>query len=248
MKKLLLILRSRRGDLLVDAMVGAVVVGIIVAVTAGTLVIMGQTSINNSQNTARTITLNNVVSDQLPQAGVLTGTPVVTETKVLDKSVDVAVWKTVDATAGITTLYARTAKANNSNPGECRTANVKATTGCLVTSTRLINDIGGVEVAEIKLVAGSGTVKLKTAAKVPAAVKEVRYVFKVSESPAGESSLTFTSDSTGTAFSVPIPPGKTGYFYGSLELPETATNISLTPSGPVKFDDTSFLMYGAPNE
>lgn len=249
MKKLLLILRSRRGDLLVDSMVGAVVVGIIIAVTAGTLVIMGKTSVNNSQNTARTIMLNNAISDQLPQAGALTGAPVITQAKVLDKTVDIAVWKKTDPAAGITTVYARTAKANNTAPEECRSAESAATGGCLLVSTRLTDDVGGMSVAAIKLINGSGSVKLKTETKVQPEVGEVRYVFKVTDSPAGtSSSLTFTSDATGTEFTVPIPAGKTGYFYGSLELPETATNISLTPSGPVKFDDTSFLMYGAPNE
>lgn len=245
MKKLLLILRSRRGDLLVDSMIGAVVVGLIIAVTAGTLVILGKTSTNNSQNTARSIVLNNTISDQLPEAHVLTGTPVIVETTVFDKSVSVAVWKTAD-TGGTTTVYARTAKASNKKPEECRTAAVANPGECLMASTRLTNDVGGMEVTEYKLVPGTGAVKFRTAAKIPAGIKEVRYVFKVVDAPAEDSSLIFASDATGTKHAVPIPAGKTGYYYGSLELPETATNISLTPSGPAIFDDTSFFMYGAP--
>lgn len=248
MKKLMLILRSRRGDLLVDSMIGAVVVGIIIAVTAGTLVILGKTSVNNSQNTARSISLNNTISDQMPLAHTLTGTPVISEAKVLDRTIKIALWKQTDAAAGITTVYARTAKAKNGDPDSCLTADIKNPGECLIATSRLTNDVGGMDVKDFKLIPGSGTVMYKTENRIPADVKEVRYVFKVTDSPSGESSLAFTSDATGTTHTVPIPSGKTGYYYGSLILPDTATNISLTPSGPAKFDDTSFFMYGAPNE
>jgi hypothetical protein len=250
MKKLLLILRSRRGDLLVDGMVGAVVAGMIVTATVSLLIVLGQSGVNNSNNSARDILINSVLNEQLPELDsipVPPATPAITAYPVMGGTVDVAVWREKEAGTGTSILYARTSRYGNTNPAQCRTADKNNAGQCLITRMRLNDDVGGMDVTQYPLVRGvaPSTYIFKTAAPIPASVTEVRYVFKVTEASVA-STVKFSGDAGTTPFTVTIPAGQTGFYYGSLNIPAAASNIYITPTSSLVFDDTSFLLYGAP--
>jgi hypothetical protein len=253
MKKLLLILRSRRGDLLVDGMIGAAVAGIIITATISLLIVLGQSNVANSNNAARSILINSVLSDKLPALSTLTGTPAVASYPVMDGTVEVAVWREKELKsgnpAGTSVLYARTARYGNTTPAQCKTADKTNPGNCLITMMRINDDVGGMNLTTFKLNPGvaPSTYIFRTAAQIPAAVKEVRYVFKVTEASVA-STVRFSGDSGSAPVNVTIPSGQTGFYYGSLTMPATATNIYITPvtTGTLTFDNTSFLLYGAP--
>lgn len=250
MKKLMLILRSRRGDLLVDGMIGAAVAGIIITATISLLIVLGQSNVANSNNAARSILINSVLSDKLPALSTLTATPAVTSYAVMDGTVEVAVWREQEiksgAPAGTSILYARTSRYGNPTPAQCKTADKTNPDNCLITMMRLNDDVGGMNLTKFPLAPATAPAKLQTVAPVPAGVKEIRYVFKVTEATV-TSTVRFTG-SAGVSFDVTIPAGQTGFYYGSLGMPSTASDVTITAvsTGTLSFDDTSFLLYGAP--
>lgn len=248
MKKLLLVLRSRRGDLLVDGMIGAVVAGMIITATVSLLIVLGQTGVTNSNNAARDILINSVLNEKLPELEsipVPPAAPAITTYPVMGGTVDVAVWREKEPLTGTSVLYARTSRYGNTNTAQCRIADNTNPGQCLIARMRLNDDVGGMDVTKYPLVPGTSGVKFKTAAPIPASVTEIRYVFKVTEASVA-STVRFSGDAGTTPFTVDIPAGQTGFYYGSLDLPATASSISITPTPSLVFDDTSFLLYGAP--
>lgn len=243
MRKLRRILRSQRGDLLIDSMFGAFIIALIMA-TAGSVLIAATTaSGGNDRMTARSILLNTVLSDEKPNLATYTSEPRTVSRTANGKSVTISLWRD-EPSPGVTVLNAatpkptaRTESTNCSGPDRLDSAK------CLTSRTVITTPASGVAIKAVPLAAGtSGALADFTA---PAGATELRYVLKVTGATA-DSTVTFGNrDHPEVTHVVRIPAGQTGYFYGRI-LVNAGSRLFLQSSGPATFDTASTMIYEAP--
>lgn len=241
MTALLRILRSRRGDLLVDAVVGAVVSALIMGTTAAILLVSGQISVAQANDTARLVALTSVANSSIPTASAL---PATSDDEVMDKKLAVSVWADTSDDRLVRSVFAATTKYGHED-AVCTEAAAPSSKECLVAKVSVDDSIGGVDVMTFDL-QESSTGAWQTTTDVPSDVTELRYVFKVLEAPKDDETLTFSNDSGGS-YDVRVPAGATGYFYGSVRTGDTDTSTSITVKAPkLSLDESAFALYAAP--
>jgi hypothetical protein len=242
-KTLRKLLKSQRGDLFIDSMVGAVIIALIMA-AAGTVLMGAVTAATgNDHTTSRSILLNTVLSDEKPNLAKYTGTPQTITRTTNGQDVSIAIWRE-DPSPGISVLNAATKKPAKAAEGaDCAGTDRLDSTKCLSSRTAVTTSSYGVDVRAVTL--GPGTAGALKDFTAPAAATELRYVFKVTDSSA-DSSVTFGNrDHPDVKHIVRIPAGQTGYFYGRI-LVNGGSKLFLQTSGPTTVDAGSILIYEAP--
>lgn len=243
MNRLRKLLKSQRGDLFLDSMIGAVIIALIMA-AAGT-VLMGATSAatGNDATTARSILLNTVLSDEKPNLANYTSTPQTLTRTTNGAAVSIALWRE-DPAPGISSLNAAAQRPGKAGEGaDCSGTDRTDASKCLSSRTTVTTSNGGVAITPVPL--SSGTAGALRDFTTPAAATELRYIFKVTDASA-DSTLTFGNrDHPEVTSVVKIPSGQTGYFYGRI-LVNGGAKLFLQPSGPATIDAASILIYEAP--
>lgn len=243
MKRLRKLLKSQRGDLFIDSMIGAVIIALIMAAAGTVLIGATAAATGNDGTTTRSILLNTVLSDEKPNLAKYTATPQTITRTANGQDVPVTLWRD-DPAPGLSVLNAVTQRPNKDGDGaDCPGADRTDSTKCLGSRTTVTTSNGGVAITAVVL--NPGTAGALNDFTAPAAATELRYVFKVTAASA-DSTLTFGNrDHPEVTSVVKIPSGQTGYFYGRL-LVNGGAKLFLQPSGTAAIDAASILIYEAP--
>ncbi|MCC3299827.1 hypothetical protein [Arthrobacter caoxuetaonis] len=223
MKKLSTVLRSERGDLLVSALVGLLVVGIIMGATASFLLVAAKASVANNHDISRTILLNSTLADELPRAASYGTDPIEIHSR---DGAAVSLWLEKDEAGDPSVLHAATARAGR--PASSCSGPASSVRDCVMAQTP-VRTVQALPTPVYKPVeatkSGSGY-----KATVPSGVEELGYVVKVATA-SGSSSITFSVG--GKKATVEIPRDGAGYYYGRL-LVKPGSAVSVKTSGPAK--------------
>lgn len=243
MQRLRRLLGSERGDLLIDSMFGAVILGIMMAATGSILMGAIGASTGNHNTTVRSVLLNTVLADEKPRLSTYTATPRSVTRTVNGASISVSIWRE-EPSAGITLLKAATPKPTvKAQSADCAGPDRLDPAKCLTSSTVVTTSQGGVEIETVTL--APGTTGALADFTVPAGATELRYVFKVTAAPA-DSTLTFGNrDHPDVRHIVKLPAGQTGYFYGRI-LVTADSKLFLQSAGPAVIDAAGIMIYEAP--
>lgn len=236
------ILRSERGDLLIDSMFGAVVLALIIFSAAAILVATLNAAVGTSRATARAVTLKTALSDALPKISTYTGTPTTTNVTVLGEQVPLTMWReTVSPTLSV--LHGAAPRNASIAATACTTPAAVNASSCVTSSVSVQTTRSGITApTAIPLTAGSGSTLFTFTA--PAGATEIRYVFKVTAAPAASTLRFNNTGQAGVGFDVAIPAGQTGYYYGRA-LVAPGSVLSVTTTGPATYDNSTFLIYKA---
>jgi len=79
----------------------------------------------------------------------------------------------------------------------------------------------------------------------PAGAADLRYVIKAVAVPDNSGLLFTNKDHPEVTFTVPVPSGQTGYYYGGI-LVNPGEALTLAMTGPASYDTSSLLIYEAP--
>lgn len=245
MKRLRRLLSSQRGDLLLDAMFGSVVIAVIMAAAGSILIAATMASSGNDATTARTILLNTVLSDEKPNLAGYTAEPQTLTRTANGQNVSISLWRE-DPTPGLTVLHAAMQKpARTSENANCSGTDRFDPLKCLTSSATVTTSSAGIVPRTVPLLPGhDGSLVEFTA---PAGATELRFLVKVTGATA-PSTLTFGNrDHIGVHHVVQVPAEQSGYFYGRL-LVDAGSHLFLQSSGPVTVDLASTLIYEAPTQ
>lgn len=242
MKNLIRLLRCQRGDLLIDSMFAAVVLAIVMTASGAVLMAAAGAASGNHDLTSRSGLLNTVLSDEKPRLDSYTSTPTTVTRTAAGKTVNVTIWRT-EPTPGTVVLNAATPKRATSESTDCTVPDQVSAQGCLTARTVTPISSAGVSVTPLTLAPGtSGALHDFT---VPAGATELRYVLKVTDA-SGDSIISFGNrDHTGATHKIAVPTGKTGYFYGRIQV-DPGHLLFISSSGPAVLDSASTLIYEAP--
>lgn len=237
------VLRSERGDLLLDSMAGAVIV--IVVFLAAVAVVTAATiaSATTSHASSRSILLNTTLNDQLPRLASFTGAPTAVTGALDGQSVTMTLWRE-DADGGkLAILHGAVARSSDPSAPPCTDPATITADSCITAQSSAVTVKGPIATTSVPLVAGTAPTLFTLT--VPSGQAELRYVFKVSSASA-DSTLSFANtDHPGVSTDVKIPAGQTGYYYGRLRV-DAGSHLSITTTGPAAVDPASFLIYEAP--
>ena len=240
MKKLLRVLRSQRGDLLVDSVFSAVVLSTVMAASGVLVMSVSAAASGGDATTTRTILLNSVLSEEQARGDTYTPSPQALTRTLLGKDVTVHVWRETSGSAS--TLKAAVSKENVqtmtcSNPG-----NLPAEQ-CITSQKPLpTTPAGGIKVSPLPLLPGTGGAMYEFT--VPAGTTELHYVFKAMTVPAASGMVFANRTHPGATHTVDLAAGQHGYYYGRI-IVAPGDVLTLTSSGTATYDPQSFLMYEA---
>ncbi|MET4144346.1 hypothetical protein [Arthrobacter sp. UYCo732] len=243
MKGLRRLLRSQRGDLMIESMVGALIIAIIMAAGGSVLMAATAASDGNDKLTSRSILLNTVLSDEKPNLATYTAEPRSVVRTINGNSISVAIWRETPA-EGVTVLNAATPKPTAAAANADCSGPDRVSSGlCLTSRTVITTSNGGVDIQAVPQSPGTpGALADFTA---PADATELRYIFKVTEA-AGDSTVMFGNrDHPEVSHVVKIPAGQTGYFYGRV-LVNAGSKLFVQSAGPASIDPASITIYEAP--
>lgn len=242
MKNLTRVLRSQRGDLLIDSMFGAVVIAIVMAASVSVLMAATGAAAGNNDMTVRSVLLNTVLSDEKPRLSSYSETPTTFTRTAAGHSVTVTLWRT-EPSPGTTVLNAATPKRVSAAATDCTVPEQVSTQGCLTARTVTTTSSAGVSLNILTLAPGTaGALHDFTA---PAASTELRYVLKVTDA-SGDSTISFGNrDHAAATHTIAVPAGQTGYFYGRI-LVDPGSLLFISSSGPAVLDTASTTIYEAP--
>lgn len=241
MKRLLRILRSQRGDLLIDSMFGVILITLIMVSASGVLVVASTASMGTSTNTARAIVLNTALSDAKPLIGTFTAAPTTLAATDLSKGVSVILWRE-DRTSTLAVLHAATNR-HGSQSSDCTDPAHLDPGKCMQSDTAVVTSHSGVAVTAVPLSPGTGGALFDLTAPITAT--EIRYVVKVTDASA-DSKLTFINkDHSEVTFDVLVPAGQLGYYYGRV-LVNAGSNLGLVTTGPATYDTAAMMIYQEP--
>lgn len=237
MKSVPQILRSERGDLLVESVVGTVIVALTLIPVSGIIITASKTSSAAQANTTRIGFLHSVLAQETPLISSHTTIPVISTRTVNGSELPITFWRE-DTNRATAVLHAAV-------PGYGRGADCNdpsALAGCLTASTTVPLDAAGIALTKIPL--NSGAEGASQTAVIGAGVQEIRYVFKVAAAPVADQVTLTVSPGTATAV-VDVPIDQTGYYFGSLQV-DPGTTISITLPEGATVDPDSILLYESP--
>jgi hypothetical protein len=236
------LLRSQRGDMLIDSMAGVVIIVIILVAAVAIIVAAAMASVGSSHSTARSILLNSTLSDQKPALSSFTAAPTTINGSVQGQNVPMTLWRE-DTAGGTVILHGAVPRNTDVANTACADPAHLDSDQCLTSQTSATTVKAGIAQTPVALQPGDSGALYKLT--VPAGQTELRYVFKATAVTA-DSKLSFiNNDHPEVSFDVPIPSGQTGYYYGRI-LTDAGSHLSLTSTGPVTFDPGSFMIYEAP--
>lgn len=233
------ILRSERGDLLVENIVGVVIVALTLIPVAGILIGATTASASAQVTTARTIFLNSLLADETPTIAAHSAAPTTTNRSVNGTDVPVTLWRE-DPNGATAILHAAAPDYSTSSAAVC--SDPASLNGCLTASVAVALDAGGIALARIPFTAGAGDT-LGTA-DIGAGVQEIRYIFKVTAAPTATKLQLAASPGT-AATDVDIPEGQLGYYFGSLQV-DPGTAVEFTAPAGATVDPDSIFLYESP--
>lgn len=241
MKRLRRILRSQRGDLLIDSMLGVVLITLIMVSASGVLVVAATSSIGVSTNTSRAIVLNSVLSDAKPLSANYTSAPTTVPATAQNRGVSAILWRE-DRTPTLTVLHAATYR-HGSQASDCTDPSHLDAGKCLQSEIAVVTSQSGVAATPVPLGPGTGGALFDLTA--PATATELRYIVKVTAAPA-DSTLSFVNkDHPEVTFDVSIPSGQSGYYYGRV-LVNGGSKLGLVTTGPATYDAGVTMIYEEP--
>jgi hypothetical protein len=236
-KSLHQLLRSERGDLLLESMFAAVLLAIVLPSSA-TLIFAASASATAADSTiSRTSLLNSVLTDETPRAGSY-ATPAIVQRQLLGKTVQVAVWTENGSAGG--TLHAAMPK-DGGAPDACSNPAALDPSRCLTSSAALPAAAGVV----VKNVLTPGTAGALYDLTAPAGATELRYVFKAASVPADSEVVFGNRDHPEAAHNIHLTSGQAGYYYGRI-LVTGGDRLTVSTTGPATFEQESFTVYEAP--
>ncbi|GAA4035571.1 hypothetical protein GCM10023063_20150 [Arthrobacter methylotrophus] len=242
MKRGTRLLRSQRGDMLLDSMAGVVIIVIILFAAVGIIVAAAIASVGSSHSTARSILLNSTLSDQKPALSSFTAAPSTVNGSVQGKNVPVTLWRE-DTPGGTVILHGAVPRNADVADTACADPTHLDPDQCLTSQTSATTVKAGVALTLVPLQPGDAGAMYKLT--VPAGQTELRYVFKVTAVTADSKLSIINSDHPEVSFDVSIPSGQAGYYYGRI-LTDAGSHLSLSSTGPATFDPASFTIYEAP--
>lgn len=241
LKKLLRLLRSQRGDLLVDSVFSAVVLSTVMAASAALVMSVSAAASGGDAIAARTILLNSVLSEEQARGDSYTPSPQALTRPLLGRDVSVYVWR--ETVGGASILKAAVSKEKAQDP-VCSTALDLPDEQCITSQKPLPGTpVGGIRVDRLPLQPGTDGAMYEFA--VPAGATELRYVFKAASVPAASQMVFANKTRPGATHTVDLPVGQHGYFYGRI-IVTPGDVLTLTPAGTAAYDPQSFLIYEAP--
>ncbi|MGK3708584.1 hypothetical protein [Arthrobacter sp. IK3] len=227
MKKLSAVLRSERGDLLVGALIGMLVVGIVIVASASFLLVAGKASIANSTNAARSIALNSVLAEELPRAGSYTTAP----SQVPAGDLTVSIRREGDI---LHAAVPRSGRAEESCSGSAPDP-----ADCVQAQLSVSGNGAAPKPAHEAVELTEGTGGAKYTFKAAEGAETLQYVFKT-ESGDKDSTLTFSAGDAKTT--VDIPRDSSGWYYGRLQVKPGST-ITVKTEGPATYEKDTFTVY-----
>jgi hypothetical protein len=233
------ILRSERGDLLIESVVGTVIVALTLIPVAGILIGASNASASAKVTTSRTIFLSSVLADETPMISAYSTAPTTTNRSIDGAQVPVTLWRE-DPNSGTAILHAALPGYSTRSTAVC--TNPASLDGCLTDSVAVALDTAGIALTKIPFTAGSGDA-LGTA-DIGAGVQEIRYVFKVTAA-AADTKLHLATHPGTAAADIAIPKDQTGYYFGSLQV-DPGTAVEFTAPAGATVDPDSIVLYESP--
>lgn len=237
------VLRSERGELLMDAMASAVIVIVVLLAAVGVVTAATLASATTGRTAARGILLATTINDQLPGLASFTSSPTTVNGTLDGKTVPMTLWREDTEGGKLAILHGAVARSSDPGASPCTDPAVITADACITSQTSAVTVKGPIATTPVPLAPAAAPALFTLA--VPAGQTELRYVFKVTDASA-DSVLTFANtDHPGIQTDVKVPAGQTGYYYGRLRT-DPGSHLSATVTGPAVVDTAGFQIYEAP--